>query len=142
MKRFLAGMLAFLLLLAIAYSLATTPMIERVEMPGNANAAGGGFRRADVAYYDHRPVLRSGDRTLVWWGTRDGEWRRLEWRSSQGNRGTYYILRDKALGSAVGIERGSSKQAFFQARYDKLRRDYDAQSIFARVWTWRTGRLR
>ncbi|MDP3795149.1 MAG: hypothetical protein Q8R13_04470 [bacterium] len=116
----------------------TVPIIERRDYPGHTSLVGGGVSSADVYYLDHRTTLKDGGSAYRWWGTKDGEWRRLEW-CGRRTCGTEKVLRDSAhTRSWFGIQRDAPDARAFQNWYDKIRKEYEEQSwLLNRVWAWR-----
>lgn len=138
------GAVALLFLTSLLYFVLTVPVIEKLNRPGDVSTAGGGYSEADVAYYDYRPTITRGEAADVWWGTKDGRWRRLEWYNGfTRSTGTTMVLRDVAYpGSWFGLQQDSAGSAQMQHLFQDIEEAYQRQSIFDRVPLWRVQKIR
>lgn len=142
-RNVLIGFGLTILFLAAFISLFTVPVIERNERDRNTYV-GGEISHAGVQYIDHRPAIETPKTgSPVWWGTKDGEWRRLEMLGWNHSMYTEVVLRDTASPFAhFGISRGSAEAERLQAQYNRIMADHKMQSIFNRVWIWRVREFR
>jgi len=127
------------------YCLMTRPLIERIDVRagkwGRPDVyVGGEWSHADVKYVDRRPIIaRKQEAADVWWGTIDGELRRLEGQNGFTHASwTVCVLRDIAYhDSAFGVGRGSPAADKLQREFDDIRDAYGRSSFFNRAWIWK-----
>jgi hypothetical protein len=122
------------------YMLFTVPVIQKINSPGDVSYVGRENSHADVKYIDRRKVITGEQQAAdVWWESKEGEWRRLEWDNGfTHSTGTSCVLREKVSPfSQTGITRGSYLAKEFQQKLEAIKTDYQKQSFFNRVWIWR-----
>lgn len=132
------------LLVIFVYTILTVPVIEKHTKYGDVIYVGGEFSHADIMFVDHRPAFEaSKEASHVWWGTKDGEWRRLGYLSYDNRWYTQAVLRDIAYpGSHFGVGRGTREFNRMQTEFNAVRTAYERQFVFNRVWVWRVQRFR
>lgn len=104
----------------------------------------GATSHANVLYTDYRRILKNDKVGLMdlWYGV-GVEWRRLDRQSNDIRRPyseTVAVLRNSTSvwnGGSVALGNRFKVPEPFQAQYDEVRRAYESQTIFDRVWFWK-----